>query len=203
MTLFLLVRHGETNVLGRRLTGRAPGVHLNARGQIQAEQLVERLQEIPIQALCASPLERAQETAQPLAREYGLEIDIIPEIQEVDYGSWQGRSVAELTSDAYWVEYNRYRSLYRIPGGESLPEVQLRMVQGMERLHRMHPDGVIVMVSHSDPIKALISYLLGIPLDFIGRLEVDPASVSAVEIGDYAPKVLFFNQVGKVALGEK
>ena len=203
MTLFLLVRHGETNVLGHRLTGRAPGVHLNAQGQLQAEQLVERLQDIPIQALCTSPLERAQETAQPLARQHGLEMNIVPELQEMDYGHWQDRSIAELISDAYWMEYNRYRSLYRIPGGESLPEVQLRMVQGMEKLYRMHPYGVIVIISHSDPIKALIAYLLGIPLDFIGRLEVDPASVSAVKIGNYAPKVLFFNQAGKVVLKEK
>jgi probable phosphoglycerate mutase len=191
--LFLLVRHGETNVVGRLLTGRNPGVHLNAQGWRQAEQLTERLRDVPLQALCASPLERAQETARPLALERGLSIRIVPEIHEIDYGDWQGYSIEELALDSYWVEYNRYRSLYRVPGGESLAEVQLRMVRGIERLRAEYLEGPVILISHSDPIKALLAYILGIPLDFIARFEIYPGSISVVEIGDHAPRVLCLN----------
>ncbi|QBQ55735.1 histidine phosphatase family protein [Nitrosococcus wardiae] len=193
MTLFLCVRHGETNVLGRVLTGREPGVHLNAQGWRQARQLAERLRNVPLQALCTSPLERAQETAQPLADECGLNTRIVPEINEIDYGDWQGYSIEELAANPYWTEYNRYRGLYRVPGGESLAEVQLRMAQGLERLRGEYPEGSVVLISHSDPLKTLFAYLLGIPLDFITRFEIDPASISAVEIGTSTPRVLCLN----------
>src|SRR5690625_4106201 len=187
--LFLLVRHRETSVAGRLLTGRKPDVHLNAQGWQQAEQLVERLRGIPIQALCTSPLERAQETAQPLALKRRLSVRVVPEINELDYGDWQGCSLEELAPDPYWVKYNRYRSLYRIPGGESLAKVQLRMGQGIERLRAEYQgEGAIILISHGDPIKALLAHILGIPLDFIARFEVYPGSVSIIEVGEYAPR---------------
>jgi probable phosphoglycerate mutase len=174
-------------------------VHLNAQGWRQAEQLVERLRGVPIQALCASPLERAQETAQPLALERGLNICVVPEIHEIDYGDWQGYSIEELALDPYWREYNRYRSLYRVPGGESLAEVQLRMVRGVERLRTEYLEGPVILISHGDPIKALLAYILGIPLDFITRFEIHPGSVSVVEIGDHEPRVLCLNGTSKLS----
>lgn len=199
--LFLLVRHGETSVVGRLLTGRKPGVHLNAQGWQQAEQLAERLRDISIQALCTSPLERAQETAQPLALERSLSVLIVPEINELDYGDWQGCSLEELAPDPYWVKYNQYRGRYRIPGGESLAEVQLRMGQGIEKLRAEYQgEGAIILISHSDPIKALLAHILGIPLDFIARLEVYPGSVSIIEVGEYAPRVLCLNSTGTLSL---
>ncbi|MGR6036319.1 MAG: histidine phosphatase family protein [Candidatus Nitrosoglobus sp.] len=197
--LFFLVRHGETNAVGRLLTGRKPGVHLNAQGWWQAEQLVERLRDVPIQALCASPLERAQETAQPLALERGLKVCALPEIHEIDYGDWQGYSIEELALDSYWTEYNQYRSLHRVPGGESLAEVQLRMMRGIERLRAECQEGPVVLISHGDPIKALLAYILGIPLDFIARFEIQPGSVSVVEIGAHEPRVLCLNSTDKLS----
>lgn len=199
--LFLLVRHGETSVVGRLLTGRKPGVHLNAQGWQQAEQLAERLRDISIQALCTSPLERAQETAQPLALKRSLSVRIVSEINELDYGDWQGCSLEELVPDPYWVKYNQYRGRYRIPGGESLAEVQLRMGQGIERLRAEYQgEGAIILISHGDPIKALLAHILGIPLDFIARFEVYPGSVSIIEVGEYAPRVLCLNSTGTLSL---
>lgn len=131
MTRLLLIRHGDTDVAGRVLTGRAGGIHLNERGRKQAEGLDRRLHGIALDALWASPLERVQETAAPLARARGLAMQTLAELNEVDYGDWQGYAMDEMASKEHWVRYNAYRSLYPVPGGESLAQVQLRMVEVM------------------------------------------------------------------------
>lgn len=197
--LFLWARHGETDALGRVLTGRKPGVRLNAQGRRQAERLAERLRNLPLEAICTSPLERTQETAQPLAEECGLKLHIVPEFNEIDYGDWQDCAIEELAPDNYWAEYNRYRGLYRVPGGESLAEVQLRMMQGMEKLQAEYREGPVVLIGHSDPIKAWFASVLGIPLDFITRFEIEPASISAVEVGAPAPRVLCLNNTDELS----
>jgi probable phosphoglycerate mutase len=190
----LLIRHGLTDAVGRYLAGRAPGVGLNAIGRAQAERLVRRLQPSRIDAICSSPLERAWQTAQPLARARKLEVDILPELQELDYGEWQGKDVATLDAeDPYWLEYNRLRSLHRIPGGEMLAEAQARMLAAVHALWRRYPQATVALVGHADPLKALLAALLGMPLDTVQRLQLDPASVSALELHDTGPRVLRIN----------
>src|SRR4030042_6073367 len=92
MPLFLLVRHGENDyVKARRLAGRLPGVHLNDKGRKQALQLAEKLAHAPVKAVYSSPLERAVETAQPIASVLGLEVILRPGLIETDVGEWQGQ----------------------------------------------------------------------------------------------------------------
>ncbi|HWH67867.1 MAG TPA: histidine phosphatase family protein, partial [Candidatus Sulfotelmatobacter sp.] len=96
MTIFYLIRHGENDWVGKAIAGRSPGVHLNAAGRQQAEQLAKQLAAHPIQQLFSSPLERARETAEPLARRLGLEVQIAPALTEMDFGQWTGKTLAEL-----------------------------------------------------------------------------------------------------------
>lgn len=197
MSTFLLIRHAETDAVGRSLSGRAPDVHLNERGRRQAVQLIERLQTVPLEHVCSSPRERACETAAPLAEVRGLTLRVLPELDELEYGEWQGRRIESLSTDRYWQRYNRLRSIARIPEGELLIEAQLRMLHAMEQLADMpHEDGVIALVGHADPIKALLMLLLGMPLDFPARLEIAPASVSAVAFGTCEPRLLCLNLTG-------
>lgn len=196
MTLVLLIRHGDTDVAGRVLTGRGAGVHLNARGHAQAAAVPGRLGAMALQALWASPLERAQETAAPLARARGLAVHTEPLLHEVAYGQWQDRTMDELAPEPQWARYNAYRSLYRVPGGESLAEVQLRMVEALRRAAAEHPGGCVALVSHGDPIRSLLTHLLGMPLDLAARLEVSPASISALRWQGEAPQVLWVNCLG-------
>jgi broad specificity phosphatase PhoE len=101
MTLLFLVRHGETfYVKKRRLPGRIPGIPLNETGRRQAEELASALKDLPITAIHASPLERAIETAQPLAEAKGLEICIEPALTDTDVGEWEGRLVNRRDADA-------------------------------------------------------------------------------------------------------
>ena len=88
MTKFLLIRHAAHDLLGRALTGRAPGLHLNAQGKLEAERLADRLAVFSISAIYTGPLERARETAEPLSNRLRMELSLAPAFDEIDFGSW-------------------------------------------------------------------------------------------------------------------
>lgn len=193
MTTFHLIRHAAHGLLGWRIAGRMPGVHLSEAGQTQAERLAEWLARQPMGAVYSGPLERARETAMPLCRRLGLPLQIAPSLDELDYGEWTGRTFEELAGLPTWQQFNSFRSGTRIPGGELMPEVQTRAVTEMERLREIHPDAHVALVSHGDVIKAAAAYFLGVPLDLFQRLVIDPASVTVIAVDDYGPRVLRVN----------
>lgn len=185
MTTFVLVRHGAHDWLGRGIAGRMAGVMLNGEGQAQAHQLVERLGHRTIAAIYSSPVERARQTAAPLAQARGLTVAIDHAFSEIDFGEWTGRTFAELEADHdRWRTWCDRKSLAAAPGGEAFTAVQRRVLDGLERLRRVHPAGVVLVFSHGDVIKAAIAGVLGLSLDHIERFEVAPASLSVVEAGD-------------------
>ncbi len=192
MTTFLLIRHGDNDSLGHRLAGWTPGIHLNARGRAQAERLAERLSRAGVRAIYSSPLERARETAEPLGQRLGIEVRILEAIGEIRMGEWTGRTFDELQRDPRWRQVNAFRSGARIPGGETMLEVEQRMAAALEQMRREHPGEVVVVVTHGDPIRAILCHYLGIPLDLMHRLEIAPASVSVVKLGEdwaQAPRI--------------
>jgi len=184
MTTFLLIRHGDNDYLGRALAGWTPGVHLNARGREQAERLAERLSSSGAAAVYSSPLERARETAEPIARRLGVEVRISEALGEMRIGEWTGRTFEELRQDKRWRLFNAFRGGARIPGGETMLEVQHRMAAAIEEMRCAHPEGTVIAVSHADPIRAILCHYLGMPLDLIHRLEIGTASVSVIRLGD-------------------
>lgn len=198
MAVFLLIRHADNPTIGKLLTGRMPGVHLNERGKAQAEELAERLSSLPIKAIYCSPLERTFETALPLAARLGLQIQINENFAEVDIGDWSGLEFHQLANDPLWRNYNSFRTGTRPPKGELMIEVQQRMVNETESLRQESPEGVMAIVSHADPIKCLLAHYAGIPLDFVLRLEISLTSVSVLSINDYGPRILSVNCLGKI-----
>ena len=111
MTTFLLVRHGETDAVGKTIVGRMPGVHLNATGRAHARRLAQRLSRLPIRAIYSSPLERALETAEPLARARNLRIQTCEAANELNFGEWTGKTFAELDSLPEWRRCYRHMPL--------------------------------------------------------------------------------------------
>ncbi len=198
MTRFLLIRHGMTDAVGHQLIGRRAGIGLNERGREQALALVTRLHDVVIDAIFVSPLARTRETAEPLAQARGLRIGALPGLNEIDYGRWQGATIESLAQDEHWHAYNAHRSLHRVPGGETAGEAQLRMLHTVEGLHGEYAGRCVALVGHGDPIKTLLLHLLGMPMDFIGRLEVAPASVSAVHFDPDGPQVICVNHTGRL-----
>ncbi len=195
MTLVVhLVRHAAHGLLGRTLTGRMPGVSLSPEGRAQAERLAARLAGEPIRAVLTSPLERARETAEPIAAALGLESRVEPALNEIDFGEWTGRSFDALEDDPAWRRWNAARGLARPPGGETMLAVQARMRDHIDGLRTEHPDGQVALVSHCDVIRATLLLYLGLPVDAYDRIAVDPASVSTVAIGDWGARVLSLNE---------
>jgi broad specificity phosphatase PhoE len=198
MTTLLLIRHADTAADPNTpvIWGRAPGIHLSAIGQKQAERLASCLVKNGIAALYSSPIERAVETASYIARGIGIRFDIAEGLNEVDYGRWAGRSYQELGEDDEWRIYNNCRSCSRIPGGESILEVTSRAVAEVGRLRSAHPGELIAAVSHADVIRALLAHFMGLPIDLALRLEISLASVSALRFYRGDLRVLLINGIG-------
>ncbi len=196
MPIFLLVRHGENDfVKEKRLAGRLPGIHLNENGILQVENLAQKLAKTPIKAVYSSPLERAVETAQPIAAQLSLELISRQGLIEIDIGDWQGKLISELRRLAIWKKVQLAPSRMRFPGGETFAEAQTRMVIELETLARMHQEkDCIICVSHCDPIKLAAAYYLGMPLNSFQRLIVSPATITMLEIGARGVRLLGLNQ---------
>lgn len=200
-TTVLLVRHGHTDSTGVVLPGRAPGLHLSERGQAQAATVGERLRALPRRpvALYTSPLERTRETAAAIGTAIGRRPVVDRTLLECDFGSWTGRKIAGLARRAEWRTVQSAPSRFRFPEGESFPEMQQRIWGALERLAATHPRGTVVAVSHADPIKAAVTFALGVPLDLFQRTVISPCSVSAIVLGAGAPLVLCVNSTGALA----
>lgn len=193
-TLVLLVRHGQTPSTGKVLPGRAPGLHLADTGLAQAEVVAERISTLPrVDAVYTSPLERTRQTAGPIARERGVKAHVDRGLLECDFGSWTGEELKVLAKRPEWTTVQRYPSGFRFPDGESFAEMQSRMVGTIERLVERHRGGVIVAVSHADPIKAAVAHALGTHLDLFQRIVISPCSVTAIAYGTSGPTVLTVN----------
>ena len=193
MSLFYLIRHGVISTIGHSIAGRAPGVHLTEEGRRQAGRLADRLGRESIARIYSSPLQRARETAEPIARRLGLQTAIAEEIAELDFGQWTGRTMDELEHSPQWKLYNTFRSGTQMPGGEWMIQVQSRAVLFLQQLRDQFPDEQIAVVSHGDVIRAVLLYYLGVPLDFILRLEISPGSVSVLRLEQYGPQILMVN----------
>jgi|SRR5690242_9756925 broad specificity phosphatase PhoE len=195
MTRILLIRHGSTDLLGRVLYGRMPGVHLNEEGRSQARATGEALkQRYAIDAVVSSPLERATQTARFVADPQGLDVAIDEGLNELECGTWVGKPFSDLSRCEEWQQFNRLRSLTRAPEGESLMEVQARAWKSLESIQARHPQGTVAAVTHGDVVRSLLLLLLGMPLDHILRLEVAPASVSEIVLGGSEPLISSINQ---------
>ena len=194
MTIFHLLRHGEHSLQGKLVAGRTTGISLSERGRGEAVAAAERLAHADIHAIYASPLERAQETAAIVAQRLQLPVETRDDLNELDFGEWTGLTFDEVRADRRWAPWAAHRSLSMIPGGETMRDVQRRVIETVIELRDLHPEGGVVLVSHGDVIRAALVYLLGMPLDFYGRIEVGTGSISTARITPAGICVTAINQ---------
>lgn len=196
MPLILLIRHAENEyVKTGRMAGRTPGVHLNERGQGQARELADALAQAPIKALYSSPMERATETAAPLAEKLGLEMQVRAGLIEADIGQWTGMELKAARKLSEWKTVQAAPSRFRFPGGESFVEIQSRLVNEIETIAKENDkDALVACVLHADPIKLIVAYYMGMPLDHFQRLACDTASVTMLMLGGAGAALLKLNQ---------
>jgi|SRR4051812_24283374 broad specificity phosphatase PhoE len=202
MVTVLLIRHATCDHVGRAIVGRLPGKSLNQRGRAQAESLAEALAGTPLghagqtgrpEVIYSSPLERAVETATILGRRLGASVRELTGLNELDFGTWTGRTLESLQDDPIWHAFNETRGATRIPGGESMAEGVDRAMAELLALEREHGGRIVAAVSHGDVIRGLLLRCLGMPLDHVHRLEVAPASVSVVHLQPNQTRVAVIN----------
>jgi probable phosphomutase (TIGR03848 family) len=191
--ILLLIRHGRTDWLGERLAGRLPGISLNAEGCADAEALAAGLASARLDAVYASPLERARETAEPIAARHHLNVTLTESLQEVDFGEWTGKTFTELKTLEDWRLLHRHPDRGIFPGGETLPQAQNRAVEWVERLVAQNPSARIATVSHSDTIRLVLAQYLCMAWDAFPSLVIDPGSVSVLRFGKGRVRVLGMN----------
>ncbi len=184
MPIILLIRHGENDyVKTGKFAGRIPGVHLNEKGQQEAREIADGLKDVPLSAVYSSPLERAIETAQPLAKTRKLKITVAEGLIETDIGDWKGLEIKKARKLPEWKSVQNSPSRFRFPKGESFQEEQTRLVNAMEKIIKNHePDDLVAIFSHADPIKLIIAFYLGMPLDHFQRIACGTGSLSILNL---------------------
>ena len=192
MTRYLFVRHGAHDLLSRGvIAGRQPGVHLNALGKKQAEQVADRLAVLPIDAIFCSPLERACETAAPFASRLRLPPQMAEEFNEIDFGEWTNCAFVELEDVPQWQRWNRFRSVAFTPSGDSMLAVQTRALTKMFELRTSH--AFVAVFTHGDVIRAILAHFLGVHLDLFQRIDIGCCSASLVELDEGSVRVRLVN----------
>ena len=193
-TTVFLVRHAVHDRVDQVLCGRMPQVSLGAEGRAQAARVAQRFAREPVAAVYSSPLERARETAEPIAAALGFDVQLAAGLTEIDVGEWTGRSFDELQADERWHLWNRKREAGCPPGGEPMRDVQGRALRQIEDWRVAHPDQTVIAVSHSDVIKAVVCGVLGLSLDRYHAFEIAPASLTRLVVWEDGGKILTLNE---------
>jgi broad specificity phosphatase PhoE len=196
VTVFFLVRHAAHDKGGSFLAGRAPGIHLGETGRQQAARLAERLKRERPDVIHTSPRERTLETAQFIVSALGLPVpEVAEELDEIDFGTWSGRTFDDLSHDSAFQRWNAMRILAHTPAGESMLDVQVRILRHIERIRTRAGARGVILVSHEDVIKAAVLYYLGLPLDAWSRFDIEPASITTLVLSEVGAKLNGINEV--------
>jgi len=192
----ILVRHGETYWnKEKRVQGGSSDVELSRIGIKQANKLALFLKNKNIAAIISSPLKRAAVTAEAIASQHHLTVGVANELKEIEVGELEGLSLSTLntTFSQFLTQWWEGGGSQRLPGGESLVELQKRSWMVIERLLTENKDGTIVVVSHYFVILAIIFKALDLPLDYFTKFKVDPGGVSILEFENYGTRLVAFN----------
>ncbi len=145
----------------------------------QALLVAESLKDVQITSIISSPLERAVETATPLAEKLNLSVDIQKGFIEMNTGSWTGKNFTEIKEDPVWKKLREDPENHTFPEGETFADAQVRVWDALKTTINSHDDNAIVAIfSHSDCIKLLLAKAMDAPMRRYYSFSVDPASLS-------------------------
>ena len=191
----ILVRHGET-MWNRenRILGHTD-VDLNEKGRKQAERLGVALKDEEVTAIYSSSLRRARETANEIVRYHNLEVIADDAFMELDAGDLDGLTFEEVMKryGEFLKEWANDASSLKVPGGESIAEVQRRAWSAVNKLVDIHADETVIVVSHSLAIQSMINKALEMNLSNLRRLRLDLASISILNFGKNGISLLLYN----------
>ncbi len=192
----IVVRHGQTDWNKKDIFRGRKDIPLDESGKRQAMLTARRLAEmdLTIKAVYTSPLHRAVETAENIAKIFGLKVIPKEELIEFDYGQWEGHSIDEVKKKypqmyANWL--NNPAQLV-IPDGETLEQVTKRVQSGVKSILK-EAQGDIVIVAHKVINKVVIGCLMGWDQDHFWKLEQELAAINIIEVGGGSATVEMLN----------
>jgi broad specificity phosphatase PhoE len=183
MTSIYLVRHGQTAWNKEEIFRGRTDVPLDETGLRQAELAGEYFKEISLQGIYSSPLSRAWQTAERIARPKGLKVEPLEGLIDMSFGSWEGRPLQEVRE----VDQERYRQwrdepqLFKLPDGEGLDEIRSRAMAVLERIVQKHPEETVVLVSHRVVNKVLLCGVLGIDNSHFWQIAQDTTAINLIQ----------------------
>ena len=186
MTTLYLVRHGQTAWNKEEVFRGRADIPLNDTGRKEALLTGEYLKRVKVDSLYSSPLSRAVETAEAIARYQGKEVEISDGLIDIDFGRWQGVSheeVKERYGDLYW-QWKHTPHLVRFPGGESLEDVRERALRVIDEIVPDHGDETLLMVSHRVVNKTVLCGLLGLDNSHFWQIGQDTGCINILEFGE-------------------
>jgi len=166
--MIILLRHGRIEDGKGRCVGRTD-MHLSSDGLAQARELADELAALPFTRLCSSPAGRAQATMGPLAARLGLQVELLPALDEIDMGEWDGLdfdTIRRRFPEEYAARGKRL-GRYRVPGGESFEDVAQRAMEALGELARGAQP--VLAVTHAGVIRSVLCRVTGHPLDGLFR----------------------------------
>lgn len=189
----ILVRHGSCASLGDILLGRVVDQSLDNMGCSQAHAVGARLRRVRSPLVVASPRRRAQQTAAIIAKHLSAQVRTVAALDEMDFGSWSGREFSELHQEPAWRQWNEDRKISATPAGDSIDAVRHRALACVHCLLRMFPGRTVVAVTHAEIIRTLVLWWQGRSADDFTRVDVAPASLTAVDLRHCRAKVTCVN----------
>lgn len=180
MTELLIIRHGETAYNTSDIFRGRISIGLSEKGLNQVELLSEYLGTKKIQAIYCSPLQRALQTAEPVARRHQLNVQTVPGLNDLDFGEWEGKSVQDVKNTyqeifKLWLERP---DLAKIPGGESLEDARKRVLEALYGIMEQNKEGIVVIVTHRVITKVLACALLGLDNSHFWNIDQDTCGVT-------------------------
>jgi broad specificity phosphatase PhoE len=191
----ILVRHGETKWNHEKRVVGHIGIALNNNGRKQAGRLAQALKDKEVSCIYSSPLKRARQTADAIARAHGLHVVNVDALKEVDAGELEGLTFDEVVEryGVFFQEWIKDTPSLKIPGGESITELRERTWPAVQWIVSEHPDEVVIAVSHSLAILSIISRVLGMNISDFRMLRLSVASISVLDFREHGASLVLFN----------
>ena len=196
----ILVRHGQTDWNQEGIFRGRIDVELNAEGIQQARTIGEKLSKIAVDGIYSSPLSRAMETSEIIASFRNRAVQVLDELTDIDFGKWQGLSQPE-AKERYpqiYTTWERRPEKVKIPDAETLDDVRIRVINGLNSILSDQPDGTVIVISHGLVNKVLLCAVLGLANSHFWKIKQDNGAVNVFKYTEHGSKVFLMNDTSHI-----
>lgn len=204
-TTLILIRHGETPYNRNRRYQGHRDTSLTKKGKRQTREIALRLRDEPLDAIYSSDLKRTRYMAEIINSYHSLKVNILPELREIDFGDWEGKTYNEIQREwkGLLSGWEKEPSKIKIPKGESIKDLAGRVRFAIKKIISNHPDQRIAIITHGGPIRIILMDALDLRLDDWWKTITSNGGISIVEYQSEKAKVLLQNDTSHLEISKK